>query len=272
MKISVIISTKNEQKNIKRLLKSLKKQSFSGFETILVDNFSFDQTSKIAKPFVDKLLHTGNERSSQRNYGAKKASGKWLLFLDADMQLKKKALKEYWQLASSSKKSIIALPEISIGKTFWGKAISVERNCYIGQNLLTAARMFPRKDFTNQKGFDKNLIAAEDWDLTNRFIKAGFDLKIAKTPLFHFEPEENLINMIKKEIYYINNIEIYSKKYPKIFSKQSSISYRLSLWAKSWNILIKNPLSTFGFLFYKFSVWILWQLKKNKIISFQSLQ
>ena len=87
MKISIIIATKNEENNISRLLRSLKEQTFRDFETIIVDNNSSDQTKKIASKFTSKIFIHGPERSTQRNYGLEKAIGKYILFLDADMEL-----------------------------------------------------------------------------------------------------------------------------------------------------------------------------------------
>ncbi|MBI3485898.1 glycosyltransferase [Candidatus Daviesbacteria bacterium] len=85
--VSVIIATKNEEKNIERCLKSIKKQNYIGnIEVIVVDNYSADQTIKIAKKYTRNVFLFGPERSAQRNLGAKKARGEWLLFLDADME------------------------------------------------------------------------------------------------------------------------------------------------------------------------------------------
>jgi len=63
---------------IEDLLKSIKKQSYSPIETIIVDNSSIDKTVEIAKKYTKYVFTKGPERSSQRNYGAKKAKGKYL--------------------------------------------------------------------------------------------------------------------------------------------------------------------------------------------------
>ena len=85
--VSIIIPTHNEQKNIEDCLKSVKDQNYNNFEIIVVDNFSKDNTLKIAKIFTRKYYLMGKERSAQRNFGAKKSKGSYLLFLDADMRL-----------------------------------------------------------------------------------------------------------------------------------------------------------------------------------------
>jgi len=82
MKISAVVLTKDEEENIKRCLDSL------GFcdEILIIDDYSSDQTVEIAKNrravvFKRKL---NNNFSAQRNFGLKKASNKWVLFVDAD--------------------------------------------------------------------------------------------------------------------------------------------------------------------------------------------
>lgn len=80
--ISAVVLTKNEEKNIKNCLESLK---FCG-EIIVVDDNSEDNTTEIAKKLGAKI-HTralDNDFSAQRNFGLTQAKGDWALFIDAD--------------------------------------------------------------------------------------------------------------------------------------------------------------------------------------------
>lgn len=80
--ISAIVLTKNEEKNIRACLESL------GWchELMVVDDYSADKTREIAKVKGAKIfLHRlDNNFASQRNFGLGKATGKWVLFVDAD--------------------------------------------------------------------------------------------------------------------------------------------------------------------------------------------
>ena len=49
------ISTRNEEKNIERCLKSIVSQTYKNIEIILVDNYSADKTIKIAKKYTNKI-------------------------------------------------------------------------------------------------------------------------------------------------------------------------------------------------------------------------
>jgi len=99
MKISVVVLTKNEEKNIERCLKSL---DFCD-EIIIVDDFSQDKTLnevyKVKKFIKFKSLkvfqrHLNGDFASQRNFGMEKARGEWVLFVDADEEISDKLQKE----------------------------------------------------------------------------------------------------------------------------------------------------------------------------------
>lgn len=85
--VSVVIPAYNEEKDIGRCLESLRKQSFSNFEVIIVDDGSTDNTLEIAKKFKNVKILRGRHKGTgySRNLGAKKAKGKILVFVDADM-------------------------------------------------------------------------------------------------------------------------------------------------------------------------------------------
>lgn len=84
-RISIIIPTLNEQKNIDGILNSLGVQTERSFETMLVDGGSSDDTVARAWPKVDKIAFVGNpSRKRQENTGGFGAKGDILLFLHAD--------------------------------------------------------------------------------------------------------------------------------------------------------------------------------------------
>lgn len=76
IKVSVILTTKNEEKNIASCLESIKNQNYPSdkIEIIIVDNDSIDRTKKIALRYTDKVYNFGPERSSQRNFGVRKGA------------------------------------------------------------------------------------------------------------------------------------------------------------------------------------------------------
>lgn len=81
VKFSVVLCVKNEEKMVKDCLESVKWAS----EIVVIDDFSTDRTLEIVKRYTDKIYQNRwNGFSQQKNYGFKKATGDWILFIDAD--------------------------------------------------------------------------------------------------------------------------------------------------------------------------------------------
>ncbi len=259
--VSIIIPTLNEAENIERCLQSCQKQNYKKVEIIVVDNFSKDKTLQIAKKYTNKCFLKGNERSSQRNFGAQKAKGKYLLFLDADMRLTEKVLKEAISIIQNGK-YMIAFPEISIGQNFWEKSLALERNLYQKEKLLAGARLFTAELFIKLNGYDKDLIAGEDWDLTIRAQNYKSKLIFTNSPIVHKENVKNLKEVLKKKTYYAKNIYLYTQKHPKEFAKQSNTIKRLNIFLKNWKVVIRDPIHLLGFIFLKTLIWYDWRIKK----------
>lgn len=80
--ISVVILTKNEEKNIKRCLDSVNWCD----EIIIVDDNSSDRTIEIVKKYKTLLYSNplNGDFSSARNFGLSKAKNDWVLFVDSD--------------------------------------------------------------------------------------------------------------------------------------------------------------------------------------------
>ncbi len=80
-KLSVIVITYNEEINIKECLESV---SWAD-EIIVVDSKSVDKTAEIAKDFTHNITIVDNiPYGEKRNIGIDKASGEWILWIDAD--------------------------------------------------------------------------------------------------------------------------------------------------------------------------------------------
>lgn len=80
-KISVIIITGNEEKNIRECLESVKWAE----EIVVVDSESKDNTVEIAKRFTDNVyIRKWEGYANQKSYALNLAKNEWVLSLDAD--------------------------------------------------------------------------------------------------------------------------------------------------------------------------------------------
>ena len=89
--VSVIIAVHNGSKFIGECLEAIKNSSYKNFETIIIDDNSTDDSTKIAieSGAVVYKLSKRSGPAAARNYGAKKARGDILLFLDCDVIIRK---------------------------------------------------------------------------------------------------------------------------------------------------------------------------------------
>ena len=85
LKLSVLIITHNELKNIKDLIKNI---SFAN-EIIVVDSFSNDGTAEYLNSISNIKLYQNKFKSfsEQRNYAISLSKNDWILFMDADERL-----------------------------------------------------------------------------------------------------------------------------------------------------------------------------------------
>jgi glycosyltransferase involved in cell wall biosynthesis len=90
IRFSIIIPILNVENYITKCLDSVKNQTFSDFECLLICDKSSDKSEEIAKRFAKddkrfRLFHEENTGLSiARNIGVKQSKGEYILFLDAD--------------------------------------------------------------------------------------------------------------------------------------------------------------------------------------------
>lgn len=88
--VSIIIPVYNASHYLSRCIESVRNQSFTEWELLLINDGSTDSSESIIKEYVEldkriKLYNKDNGGvSSARNYGIKHANGKYIMFLDSD--------------------------------------------------------------------------------------------------------------------------------------------------------------------------------------------
>lgn len=82
---SVIVPAHNSAEYIQKGLDSIRDQSFTDYELIVVLDTCFDDTDQIALLYTDNILLTSCGRAGlSRNAGLDAAKGDWILFMDDD--------------------------------------------------------------------------------------------------------------------------------------------------------------------------------------------
>lgn len=264
---SIIIPCLNEADYLPRLLQNLYQQIFTDFEVIVVDAYSPDDTLKIAKKYPANFPLKGyqTERknvSYQRNLGATKASGKVLIFFDADTQIPKNYLSKLhhafdikhahavntWVVPDTNKPSE---KMIANGLNFFFEVSHI-----INKPTCCGAMIAVKKGvFEDVGGFDEITPYAEDTQFIQEVVKHNYKYILLSHPKYvyslrRFRTEGNLeqisqfvkisINLIRdgfhnQKVDYPMGGHIFTKKAPKnsmALDFQKTIK-RLTLASKS---------------------------------------
>ena len=102
-KISVIVPVYNTEKYIEKCLQSILSQTMNDIEIIVVNDGSTDNSENVIKQ-IEKNNNTkiqikyfkkeNGGLSDARNYGVKKATGKYISFIDSDDYIDKNLYKK----------------------------------------------------------------------------------------------------------------------------------------------------------------------------------
>lgn len=117
-KLTVIIPTLNEEKDLYKTLSSVKDLAD---EILVVDSGSTDKTVEIAKNYHAKVVnHPFKSFSDTRNFGDEQATGDWILSLEADVVVSQALAQEIHQAIGSNRHSAFYIPRLNL---IWGKPI-----------------------------------------------------------------------------------------------------------------------------------------------------
>jgi glycosyltransferase involved in cell wall biosynthesis len=183
IKISVIVPTYNEEKNIRSCMKSLSNQTLprEEYEIIVVDYKSMDRTVEIAKKYADRVIQQKSKGvGGARNDGARIAKGEILATTDADTLLPKDWLERI--LKDFEKKTVVCVYGYLIpGKNNgiykllfrslnWGFFLGTKLELY--DNICAANAAFRKKQYMEVGGF-LDMPVFDDIEISIRMRKRG---------------------------------------------------------------------------------------------------
>ncbi len=202
---SVIITAYNKAKFLKRALDSLLAQSEECWEGVIIDDGSEDETPRIAEeylslePRLSFLRQPNKGPGAAKNAGIKRASGKYITFLDADDEYKTNHLEE-------RKKLLLNKTDIDL---LWGgfevigdnsvpnikepsETIPINK-CFVGGTLVIKTQLAKKLEFPV-------LRFGDDVEFYNRAKKSGANIEKInfETYVYRRDTGESICDEINK--------------------------------------------------------------------------
>ncbi len=190
--VSIIIPARNESQRLPALLDTLRDQTHSPLEVLVVDDHSTDDTAALARQAGARVIPSDPLPAGWRgktwacHQGGQAARGKWLLFLDSDVTLRPNAVEQILLACHTIQGVVSVLPyhktvravedlsaffnlvqaAASNAFTAWGDRIKNKR-------LFGPVMALSKENFTRVGGYE--LVKdrwVENFDLSEHFQKA----------------------------------------------------------------------------------------------------
>ena len=252
-KVSIVIPTFNAGETIVRCLRSIRNQSYSHVEIIVVDNFSNDTTMNTAKSFGARALQQRSTPASARNTGVVNATGKYVFFVDSDQVLSRSVVQECVTECEEKNAGMVRVPELFIGEGFWGSCSAEWKNYYGkverrygGQHKILSGepRFFVKEQLIHVGMFDPSMLWGEDYDLYQRLKERKVKEVSCKSTLFHYEPA-SVKGIMNRNLRYGESMPTFIRHSDKkVFSRV--VRHSLLAWRESLSDLTEKPDITFG--------------------------
>lgn len=249
--ISIIIPTHNRPNKLKRLLESIKNQSFKPYEVLVIDdNSSLKEKNKIVCDdynFVRYFLNESNKWAPySRNKWIRESQYDILCFTDDDdIWNKQKLEKQYSLIKKSDYWMIYSWAEVK--KENWEKLyeMSSEKEWCIKKDLLrknfipSSSVMIKKECFHKVWFFDESFPSCQDWEMWFRISKK-YKIWVTKDFLITYYKHDwdSIWKSSKAFLWYIK----FTRKYYKDFLKSGLLLplvkyylYWIKNYYKIWN-------------------------------------
>lgn len=209
--VSIIIPTYNRSSFLIKTIDSVLSQNFSDFEVIVIDDGSTDDTSYIVSSILDpriiyiKIPHSGLPAIA-RNVGLKKASGKYIAFLDSDdiwmFDKLKKQLKILEQEkgfnAVCSNAMVLGHAKKKVLKIIKNKILTIEdqlvESKIINSSVMMRSELLAKVGYLDESVYLK---ASEDYDFWLKILhNKNKSILLLKDPLLYYRRHDSGLSSI----------------------------------------------------------------------------
>lgn len=192
--VSVIMPCYNDGKYILEAIDSVKKQTYTNWELIIIDDGSDDEeTINIINSISDEriqVFHTEHLRpAGARNYGIARSSGTYILPVDSDDKIDKSYIEKAVKVIESNPNIGVVYCEADL---FGEKSGPWELPKYsfktmLLDNIVFVTALFYKSDWEAVGGFSTTMVAGmEDYDFWLSIMSLGREIHQIPEVLFHY--------------------------------------------------------------------------------------
>ncbi|MGD0711505.1 MAG: glycosyltransferase family 2 protein [Bacteroidales bacterium] len=236
---SIILPTFNRAYMLSRAIHSVIEQTFPGWELIIIDDGSTDNTPDIVKEFSDSriiyIYQQNAERSTARNNGIDLAKGKYICFLDSDDYYLPNHLENFYK----------KIKECNEAKAFFfcklfyetNEILSLPEECeylsgnnieYVIQNIISTPQVCIHAQILNEYHFNPTLFIGEDMNLWVHILLKYPLIKTVNRTLILCLHVDRTVNVLVRNSYkyHLNSFRLILKDH----AIKASISRKIRLY------------------------------------------
>ena len=207
MKVSVIVPVYNVEQYIEKCLLSIKNQTLSDFECLIINDGTKDASIEVAKIVVgnDKRFKFFDKEngglSDARNYGIEKANGEYLCFIDSDDYIAPDLLELTYNMGKENDSDIVCFDmyyvnedgslEYSWGSNYKGISNYKDNKEIIFSNNSANNKIY-KASFMKDKRFFKGMWY-EDLAVIPTWIAAANNMAHVYKPLYYYVQRQGSI-------------------------------------------------------------------------------
>lgn len=196
--VSVIMPCYNDGRYIEESIRSLKNQTFTDYELIVIDDGSDDpETLRILSALPDdhiRLLHTDHVRpAGARNHGIRQARGKYILPLDSDDLIEPTYLEKAVRILDENENIgiVYCYADLFGCRTGRWDLPDYSREQMLLDNVIFVTALFRREDWAAVGGFKENMdVGIEDYDFWLALLELGREVHQIPEVLFRYRIKE----------------------------------------------------------------------------------
>ncbi len=159
--LAFVVPTRNDEKNLPRLLRSLLAQGVRPSDVVIADGVSTDHTLEVAQRFGALFFSDPAGRGARINAAVRRFRPAYVIVLDADMEAGPGLVEELCALAGMAE--CLVIKEKSVAVNALSAARAFERELFHGDRSIEAARGCSSRLFWQAGGYPTDMEGVEEW-------------------------------------------------------------------------------------------------------------